>query len=64
MNDFMRVLGLLSRDMLVMRGYFLPVRNLDGGTQREARPPAVKPVSSKHAAPRTGGCLSDPACVR
>ncbi len=63
MNDFMRVLGLLSRDMLIMRGYFLPVRGLDGGAQREARPPAVKPASPRHAAKRNGGCASGPACA-
>lgn len=63
MNGFMRLMGLLSRDMLVMRGYFLPVRNLDGAAQRDRYPKADAGAPVKRDACCSDGGQSDPACA-
>lgn len=65
MKDFIHVLGVLSRDMMVSRGHFLMVRNLDGGAQREhrARNPQPKPAPGHGETARAGEGLPATSCA-
>lgn len=63
MKHFKHVLGLLSRDMLMMHGHFLMVRNLDGAAQRASRPPAVNRMSGERRASGREPCAPGTACA-
>lgn len=64
MNDFKHVLGLLSRDMLLSRGHFLTIRNLDGGAQRDRRSPTPQTRSSQRDATPNVACPPGTPCSR
>ena len=64
MKDFIHVLGVLSRDMMVSRGHFLMVRNLDGGAQSETRAPQQGRAQDRPAATPAEGGPAGTTCAR